>query len=92
MTTMCRVLEVSVSGYHAWRKRAPSLQSPEDAQLAEKVKMAFQDNRCVYGSPRLHAELSAQDIHCACKRGARLMREQGLTASPSTSSHDHDEK
>ncbi len=81
ITTMCRVLEVSVSGYHAWRKRAPSLHSREDAQLAEKVKMAFQDNRCVYGSPRIHAELSAQDIHCACKRVARLMREQGLTAS-----------
>ncbi len=81
MTTMCRVLEVSVSGYYAWRKRAPSLHSREDAQLAEKVKAAFQDNRRVYGSPRVHAELRAQGIPCARKRVARLMREQGLTAS-----------
>ena len=53
ITTMCRVLEVSVSGYYAWRKRAPSQHRREDAQLAEKVKMAFQANRCVYGSPRV---------------------------------------
>ena len=67
ITTMCRVLEISVSGYYAWRKRAPSLHSREDAQLAEKVKTAFQENRCVYGSPRVHAELRAQGLHCARK-------------------------
>jgi putative transposase len=80
ITTMCRVLEVSVSGYYAWRKRTPSQHRREDAQLAEKVKRAFQDNRCVYGSPRVHAELRAQGLHCARKRVARLMREQGLFA------------
>jgi transposase InsO family protein len=80
ITTMCHVLEVSVSGYYAWCKRAPSLHSREDAHLAEKVKTAFQDNRCVYGSPRVHAELHAQGLHCARKRVARLMREQGLFA------------
>ncbi len=80
ITAMCRVLEVSVSGYYAWCKRAPSQHKREDAQLAEKVKMAFQANRCVYGSPRVHAELRAQGIHCARKRVARLMREQGLFA------------
>jgi len=44
------------------------------------VKTAFQTNRRVYGSPRVHAELRAQGIHCARKRVARLMREQGLFA------------
>jgi len=52
----------------------------EDGQLAMNVKMAFQANRCVYGSPRVHAELRAQGIHCARKRVARLMREHGLFA------------
>ncbi len=80
ITTMCRVLDVSVSGYYAWRKRAPSEHSREDAQLVEQVKTAFQANRRVYGSPRVHAELRAQGIHCARKRVARLMREQGLFA------------
>ena len=75
VAAMCRVLEVSVSGYYAWRKREPSLHSREDAELANKIKGAFQSNRCVYGSPRIHAELHAQGIHCARKRIARLMRE-----------------
>ena len=74
------MLDVSVSGYYAWLKRALSEYSREDVQLAEKVKPAFQANRRVYGSPRVHAELGAQGIHCARKQVARLMREQGLFA------------
>jgi len=80
ITTMCRVLEVSLSGYYAWCKRLPSRHSREDARLAEQVKTAFQANRGVYGSPRVHAELQAQGITCARKRVARLMRQQGLAA------------
>ena len=77
---MCRVLEVSVSGYYAWVKRPPSQHNREDADLAEQVKTVFQANRRVYGSPRVHAELQAHGIKCARKRVARLMREQGLFA------------
>lgn len=80
ITIMCRVLEVSVSGYYAWCQRTPSQHCREDAQLAEQVKSIFQANRSVYGSPRVHAELQAQGTHCARKRVARLMREQGLAA------------
>jgi putative transposase len=80
ITTMCRVLSVSVSGYYAWCKREPSRHRREDAHLAERVKTAFQANRGVYGSPRVHAELQAQGISCGRKRVARLMREQGLAA------------
>jgi putative transposase len=44
------------------------------------VKVVFQANRRVYGSPRVHAELQAQGMHYARKRVAPLMREQGLFA------------
>ena len=80
VTTMCRALEVSVSGYYAWRKREPSQHCREDAELADKICVVFQSNRCVYGSPRIHAELQAQGLHCARKRVARLMRELELVA------------
>ena len=82
VTTMCRALEVSVSGYYAWRKREPSQHSREDAKLGQQVKAAFQASRQVYGSPRIHAELKALGVACARKRVARLMREQGLSAKP----------
>ena len=80
MTLMCRVLEVSVSGYYAWCKRPPSQHSREDAHLAEQVKTIFQAKRMVYGSPRVHAELQALGIKCGRKRVARLMRERELCA------------
>jgi len=80
ITLMCRVLEVSVSGFSAWLKRPPSQHSREDAELAEQVKTVFQANRGVYGSPRVHADLQAQAMRCARKRLARLMREQELFA------------
>lgn len=79
---MCRVLEVSVSGYYAWCKRLPSQHSREDARIADEVQGAFQANRQVDGSPRIHAELPAQGRRCGCKRLARLMRERRLSAQP----------
>jgi putative transposase len=33
--TMCRVLEVSRSGFHAWAKRTPSARAVEDERLLE---------------------------------------------------------
>ena len=60
VVVMCRVLNVSESGYYAWRKREPGRHRREDAFLAEKIVEAFQHNRRVYGSPRLHAGLRAQ--------------------------------
>ncbi|MBV9231123.1 MAG: IS3 family transposase, partial [Chloroflexi bacterium] len=81
VTVMCDALEVSVSGFYAWRKREPSQHSREDAERASQIKDAFQDNRGIYGSPRIHAELQAQGWHCARKRVARLMQELGLAAN-----------
>jgi len=80
ITIMCRVLEVSVSGYYAWCKRQPSQHSREDAQIAQEIQAAFEANRKVYGSPRIHAELQARGRRCGRKRIARLMRELQLSA------------
>jgi len=80
ITCLCRVLDVSVSGYYAWRKRLPCQHSREDAQVANEVQVAFHANRQVYGSPRIHAQLRAQGRRCGRKRIARLMRELRLSA------------
>ncbi|MBO0793612.1 MAG: IS3 family transposase [Ktedonobacteraceae bacterium] len=77
---MCRVLDVSASGYYAWGKRQPSEHSRKDAERPEQITIVFQANRGVYDSPRIHADLQDQGIKCARKRVARLMREQGLYA------------
>lgn len=63
----------------AWRKREPSQRKREDEALAQLREDAFYDNRQVYGSPRLHAELKYQGVHCGRKRVARLMHERGIS-------------
>ncbi len=77
---MCQVLNVSESGYYAWRKREPSQRKREDECLGKRIEDAYHDNRQVYGSPRLHAELKEQGVRCGRKRVARLMRERGISA------------
>jgi transposase InsO family protein len=77
---MCQVLEVSENGYNNWRTRGKSKRKRDDEQLAARIEDAYQQHRGKYGSPRIHAELKAQGIHCGRKRVARLMQERQLFA------------
>ncbi len=80
ITTMCRVLEVSRSGFHAWATRTPSRRAVEDERLLEKIREVHRANRRVYGSPRIHAELVlAEGERLGRKRVERLMKAAGLS-------------
>jgi len=74
------VLEVSSSGYYAWRQRQPSVRGIANEQLVEVIKVIHAESHQTYGSPRMHAELSARGHHCNRKRVARLMRLHGIQA------------
>lgn len=80
LSLMCRVLEVSRSGYYAWLQRPPSAHQQQDQQLTTQIQAIYEQSRKTYGSPRVQAELRAQGLGCSRKRVARLMRQQGLTA------------
>jgi transposase InsO family protein len=82
VTLMCKVLEVSVSGYYASRQRPVSHHQREDARLAAEIQMIFLENRQVYGSPRIHAALRTRGRRCGRKRVVRLMQALGLQAKP----------
>jgi transposase InsO family protein len=77
---LCRVLEVSASGYYAWVDRPVSARTASDSQLAVEISAAHLRSRGTYGSPRVHAELAARGAKVSKKRIARLMREKGITA------------
>jgi putative transposase len=80
ISTLCRVLGVSRSGYHAWQSRPPSARALEDERLTERIREIHRLNRKVYGSPRIHAELRLGDgERVARKRVERLMRQAGIT-------------
>jgi putative transposase len=80
ISTLCRVLEVSRSGFHAWAGRKQSRRAVEDERLSERIKQIHRANRGVYGSPRIHAELVLAEGECVGrKRIERLMRSAGIT-------------
>lgn len=78
ITTQCRVLEVSTSGYYAWCRRAPSTRAREDQVLQARIRELHAHSRGIYGSPRLRKDLAAEGRRVARKRVARLMRAEGL--------------
>ncbi len=58
VAAMCRVLDVSESGYHAGRKRPLSPRAKENARLAVEIKAAHERTRQTYGPERLQADLA----------------------------------
>ena len=59
LSVLCRVLEVSRSGYHAWRTRPPSARQQTNERLLAAIRQLQQGPERSYGSPRLTPELKA---------------------------------
>ena len=76
--TMCRVLQVSSSGYYAWCQRQPSERTQADRKLSQQIREIHQRSKGTYGAPRIHAELADAGVHVGRKRVARLMRAEDL--------------
>jgi putative transposase len=77
---MCRVLDVTPSGYYASLTRPESWRAMIDAVLMAHVRVAHAESDDRYGAPRVHKELTAQGWPTSQKRVARLMRQEGLVA------------
>ena len=77
---MCRVLEVSPSGYYAWRARPEAPRSAENRVLLGEIRRLQTRHGGRYGSPRMHAALRAEGHRCSCGRIERLMRRHPVRA------------
>ena len=77
---MCVLLNVSASGYYAWRSRSASQRQLDDMVLLAHIRSQFALSNETYGSPRMHAELCDEGIQAGRHRVARLMRDNGLKA------------
>lgn len=77
---LCKVLDVSPSGYFAWRRRPASPRQREDLVLLAHIRSSFTLSRETYGSPRMTRELQDEGFNVGRRRTARLMRENGLNA------------
>jgi transposase InsO family protein len=74
------VLEVSRSGFYAWRSREPSAAEVRREELTAEVKAVHAEVKARYGSPRIHAELVARGHACSVNVVAKLMRAAGIAA------------
>lgn len=79
---MCRVLQVSRTGFYAAQQRGARQRERADQRLRLEIRSIHRASKRRYGSPRVYKELKAQGIRCARKRVERLMREDGLRAKP----------
>jgi transposase InsO family protein len=77
---LCRVVEVSRSGYYRWRAAAGARveRALSDAELTGKIREIHTEWDGTYGSPRITAELRAEGRRVNHKRVERVMREAGI--------------
>ena len=78
---MCRVLEVSESGYRAWKRGGkPDRKRLTDAQMLALIRAIHAELKGAYGSPRMVRELRGRGFPASKERVERLMRENGIRA------------
>jgi putative transposase len=93
----CEVLEVSCSGYYAWLKRPQSARAKRRQTLAEKIERVHEQNRKVYGSPRVCKALKAQGESVCENTVADIMKEGQIRAKgkkkfvPKTTNSQHEQ-
>lgn len=93
----CDVLEVSRSGYYAWAARPASARAKRREELAAKIQLVHEQNRKVYGSPRVCRALRSQGESVCENTVADIMRERQIRAKqrkkfvPRTTDSRHDQ-
>ena len=70
---MCKVLNVSSSGYYEWRRRPESAQEQSNRKLDDEIGEVYEEHKQRYGVPRVTKELRECGFQCSTNRVARLM-------------------
>lgn len=99
ITRLCRVLDVSRSGFYDWRDRRehPAASQRRREKLLEEIRVEAEAGRGVYGAPRIHAGLAARGIQVCLNTVAKLMKQAQIRSKRSRrfrirttdSRHDH---
>ena len=81
LSEMCTALEVSVSGYRAWKRGGtPDRKRLTESQMLALIRAIHAELKGAYGSPRMVRELRARGFSAGKERVERLMRENGIKA------------
>jgi len=80
LNLLCKVMQVSRSGYYHWKRRGPSAREQERAQLIPRVRGLHQESKATYGSRRMAQELKALGYRCGKHKAGTLMKLAGVAA------------
>jgi putative transposase len=75
---LCRVLEVTSSGYYAWVKRPLSVRQREEERLELEIRASHKRTRETYGPERLQRDLSDNGVVVGVHRIKRIRKKLGL--------------
>ena len=75
---MCALLNVSRSGFYAWKTRPESRRSRENRALEDRIRLLHANSHGIYGAPRIHRDLDDDGVRCGKNRVARIMRVAGI--------------
>jgi len=79
---LCKALDVSRSGFHAWLNRTPSTHSRYDEELMTQMRTSFLASDRTYGARRVWHDILAEGFNCGLHRIERLMRQNAMKARP----------
>ena len=79
---LCKALDVSRSGFHAWLIRSPSKRTRDDEELSSKIRRFFIASDRTYGARRVWRDVLAEGFNCGLHRIERLMQKNALKARP----------
>jgi len=80
VSMMCRMVDVSRSGYYGWKRHSPSKRSQANKALSENIKRIFEDEKARAGSPRITRRLQDEGLSASHNRVAKIMRDNGWRA------------
>ena len=80
VNVMCQVLQVSRSGYYAWKDRPVSERQCRHKALVAQIRQVHATARGLYGSPRIYQELLEQQVAVCENTVAKLMAQADLRA------------
>jgi putative transposase len=75
---ICRVLEISRSGYYTWLKRLSSRRAHEEERLEVEIKAAHKRTRSTCGPERLQQDLAAHGVKVGICRIRKIRKKLGL--------------
>ena len=78
VTSMCRWLTVSTSGYYHWLTRPRSATAARRQDLAARIRVFFDASDGTYGYRRIHADLAAESVECSPELVRQIMRQEAL--------------